>query len=113
MSKMTDFYAKVMADEALKAELSEALKGKSFDAATDDDLLKVGEIAKKAGFDISLQEAKDFLDPKEAALDDDDLDAVAGGTGKPQREFPTQEITLPEDFKTCIAGGMIFTDKLN
>lgn len=100
MSKITDFYAKVMADEALKAELSEALKGKSFDAATDDDLLKVGEIAKKAGFDISLQEAKDFLNPEEAALDEDDLDAVAGGTSKPRGEI---------DIFSCVTGGEIVT----
>lgn len=94
MSKVTDFYAKVMADEGLKAELEAVLGGKDIAAATDDELLKIGDIAKKAGFDISVDEAKAYLNPEETALDDDDLDAVAGGKGDNNYNF------------SCTSGGM-------
>ena len=79
MSKMTNFYAKVMGDASLKAEYEAALGGRNILSATDEELMKIGDIAKKAGFDITVQEAKAFLDPEEVVLDTDDLDAVAGG----------------------------------
>ena len=81
MSKVTDFYAKAMADESAKAEISSILGGTEINAATDEQLVKIGEVAKKLGFDITVDEAKAYLNPEEAELDEDDLDAVAGGKG--------------------------------
>lgn len=36
MSKITDFYAKAMADETVKSELATALGGKKFEEANDE-----------------------------------------------------------------------------
>lgn len=109
MSKVTDFYAKVMADEALKAELGEVLGGKDIAAATDDELLKIGDIAKKAGFDITVDEAKAYLNPEETALDDDDLDAVAGGKGDTTYGFTCTSGGMTESRSCAQAGGNIDT----
>lgn len=95
MSKMTDFYSKVMSDESLSRELSEILGGRDIASATDEQLERIGVIAEKTGFDITVEEAKAFLDPEEAPLDDDDLDAVAGGKGETYVSYNV----------TCTAGG--------
>ena len=78
MSKFNDFYAKVMADDALKAEVIKVLGDSTFDKATNDQLVKIGEIAKGAGFEFTAEEAKAHFEGGE--LDDDELDAVAGGS---------------------------------
>ena len=78
MSKFNDFYAKVMADDALKAEVIKVLGDSTFEKATDDQLAKIGEIAKGAGFEFTAAEAKAHFEGGE--LDDEDLDAVAGGS---------------------------------
>ena len=78
MSKFNDFYAKVMADDALKAEVIKVLGDSTFEKATDDQLAKIGEIAKGAGFEFTTAEAKAHFEGGE--LDDDELDAVAGGS---------------------------------
>jgi hypothetical protein len=81
MSKITDFYAKAIEDEASRTELVKIIGDKSFEEATDEQLAQVGELAKKLGYDISVEEAKAYLNGDDAELDDDDLDAVAGGKG--------------------------------
>ena len=79
MSKFNDFYAKVNEDEALKAKMEAVLGSVPIEKASDDQLVKIGEAAKKAGFDFTLEEVKEFFSCGE--LDDDELDAVAGGKG--------------------------------
>ena len=91
MSKFSDFYAKVMEDDALKAEVVKVLGGSTFDNATDDQLAKIGDIAKGAGFDFTLEEVKAHFE--ESELDDDDLDAVAGGN-KAYKEVDPSKIKI-------------------
>ena len=82
MSKVADFYAKVLANEELQGKLGNILQGKNIVEATDDDLKKIGEVAKAEGFDITLEEARDYIQSDEAAVSDEALDAVAGGAQK-------------------------------
>ena len=82
MDKVADFYAKVMASEDLQDKLGNILQGKNIVDATDDDLQKIGEVAKAAGFDITLEAAKAYIQSDEAAVSDEALDAVAGGNQK-------------------------------
>ncbi len=82
MSKMSDFYAKVISDESLRSKLNDALGGKDINSASDEELKKIGEIAKAAGFDITLDEAKAYLASDAKDLSDEALDAVAGGINK-------------------------------
>lgn len=81
MSKITDFYAKVLANESAKTKLGEILGGKAINEADDSQLKKIGSLAKELGFDITIEEAKNYLKGDNAELDDDDLGAVTGGTG--------------------------------
>jgi hypothetical protein len=80
MSKISDFYAKATADETSKNELIAILGDKKLTEASDEQLVKVGELAKKIGFEITIDEAKAYLNGGDE-LDEDDLDAVAGGKG--------------------------------
>lgn len=82
MSKITDFYAKALADESAKKELITILGDKKIDDASDEQLAEIGGLAKKLGFAITIEEAKAYLSGDNAELDEDDLDAVAGGKGE-------------------------------
>ena len=82
MDKVADFYAKVMASEELQGKLGNILQGKNIVDATDDDLKKIGEVAKEAGFDITMEEAKAYIQSDEVTVSDEALDAVAGGNQK-------------------------------
>ena len=82
VNKITEFYAKVMADEKLKSKLEKILDGKDITEATDEQLEQIGDIAKELDYDITLEEAKEFIKEGEFQLSDEDLDAVAGGTNK-------------------------------
>ncbi len=82
MNKVAEFYAKVMTSEELKGKLGEILQGKSIVEATDAELEKVGAVAKEAGFVLTLEEAKDYIQAEEMAVSDEALDAVAGGNQK-------------------------------
>lgn len=82
MSKISDFYSTLMQDEVLKKELVEILEGKSIFEANDKQLMEIRKIAEKLSMDISLDEAKNFLSGNSMELDDNDLDAVAGGKGE-------------------------------
>ncbi|MGN0629880.1 MAG: hypothetical protein ACI4JN_00995, partial [Ruminococcus sp.] len=73
MSKVTDFYAKALADESAKKELITILGDKKIEEASDEQLAKVGALAKKLGFDITIEEAKAYLSSDNAELDEDDL----------------------------------------
>ncbi len=81
MSKVSEFYAKAISDERSKAKLGEILGGKTINEATDEQLEKIGGLAKELGFEITIDEAKDYLNSDSSELDDNDLDAVAGGKG--------------------------------
>ncbi len=82
MSKMSDFYTKVVSDAELRAKVNTVLGGKDIANLSDQDLEKLGEIAKAAGFDITLDEAKEYLKAEAKELSDEALDAVAGGINK-------------------------------
>ncbi len=79
MRKFQDFYAKVRTDEGAKKEISSILAGKALEAASDEQLKKIGEVAKRLGFDISLDEVRNYLKEGDKKLSEEDLDAVAGG----------------------------------
>lgn len=79
MSKFQDFYLKSIADADAKKEIAAILDGKPMEEATDEQLEKVGAVAKRLGFDITVAEARDFLVPSNQKLSEDDLDSVAGG----------------------------------
>lgn len=81
MSKVSEFYAKALADDAAKKELIIILGENKIEDASDEQLTKVGQLAKKLGYDITVEEAKAYLNGDNAELDEDDLDAVAGGKG--------------------------------
>lgn len=81
MSKISEFYSKVLSDERLKNEVYSILSGKTIAEATDSELILIGKIAAKIGYNITIDEAKDYLTGEETELDEDDLDAVAGGKG--------------------------------
>lgn len=79
MSKVSEFYAKAVADESAKKELITILGDKKFTEASDDQLAKIGELAKRLGFEITIDEAKAHLNGDHSELDEEELDAVAGG----------------------------------
>lgn len=81
MSKMSDFYSAVINDEASKKELTDILKGKPFEEATDEQLEQIGKLSEKLGIKIDIEEAKAFLRDSDKELNEEDLDAVAGGKG--------------------------------
>ena len=82
MSKMSDFYTKVIADEKLREKVAAVLGDKAVEDASDDELKKIGEVAREAGFDVTLDEAKAYIKSDAKDLSDEALDAVAGGVNK-------------------------------
>ena len=80
--KIAEFYAKVTEDDALKAKLEKILGGNDITEATDDQLKKIGDIAKEMGYNFTIDEVKDFIASGEVQLSDDALDNVAGGVNK-------------------------------
>ena len=81
-NKISEFYAKVMADDNLKAKLEKILDGKEITEASDDQLKQIGDIAKELGYNFTLEDVKDFIKSGDVQLSDDALDAVAGGVNK-------------------------------
>ncbi len=82
MDKFKLFYAQAMTDDAVRAEVKKILGKTPVDDASDDQLIKLGELAKTIGLDIALDEAKAYLgnaDDEEGELSADELQAVAGG----------------------------------
>ena len=80
--KIAEFYAKVTEDDALKAKLEKILGGNDITEATEDQLKKIGDIAKEMGYNFTIDEVKDFIASGEVQLSDDALDNVAGGVNK-------------------------------
>ena len=80
--KIAEFYTKVTEDENCKAEVEKILGGKEITEATDDQLKAIGEIAKKMGYNFTIDEVKDFIASGDVQLSDDALDNVAGGVNK-------------------------------
>ncbi len=80
MSKVSEFYAKAVADESAKKELITILGDKKITEASDKQLEKIGELAKKLGFEITVGEAKAYLNGNNSELNEEELGAVAGGT---------------------------------
>ena len=82
MNKIVEFYTKALENEETKKELIMILGEKKFEEADDTQLEKIGEVAKKLGYEITIEEAKAYLNKEDAELDAEDLDAVAGGKGE-------------------------------
>lgn len=99
MNKVAEFYQKAISDESSKEAIREILCGKTISDATDEELVEIGKIAERLGFDITLEEAKAYLFPDEEILSDDELDAVAGGKG--DRHI----ICTTGGYIVCIGGG--------
>lgn len=95
MSKLSEFYTKAISDESAKAKLSDILGGKFINEADEEQLKKIGLLAKEMGFEITVNEAKAYLNGDNAELDDDDLDAVAGGKGDVSESY------------SCTSGGVV------
>jgi predicted ribosomally synthesized peptide with nif11-like leader len=81
-NKIAEFYAKVTADENLKAKFEKILGGKDITEASDDQLKEIGEISKEMGYNFTLDEVKEFIASGDVELSEDALDAVAGGANK-------------------------------
>ena len=79
MSKMSEFYAKVSEDEALKQEIQAITGDKVFDELSDEQIQSVSALATRQGYEITVEDAKSFFAPDEGELSMDALDAVAGG----------------------------------
>ena len=97
MSKFEDFYSKLMTDTALRSKLAEIIGDRSITEVDDETLEKIGALAKEAGFDITLAEAKEYLSANEIAVSDEELDAVAGGEAPLGKTGPGKT----EDYKLC------------
>lgn len=82
MDKMKQLYEKVAADNELQAKFAEIIKGveKAGQEATE---AKLVAFAKGEGYEVSLDEMRDFFrrlaEAEEGELSDAELDAVAGG----------------------------------
>ncbi len=81
MSAMSNFYEKVLADEAVKKQITDILGETPIENAGDAELEKIGEIAKGMGFSISVEEAREYFRTNEEELSDESLEVVAGGGG--------------------------------
>ena len=80
--KISEFYSKVIEDNTLKEKFENVLDGKEITEATDDQLIKIGEIAKEMDYNFTLAEVKEFIESGDVQLSDDALDNVAGGKGE-------------------------------
>ena len=79
MNKFNEFYAKLSENESLREGVEKILGDNTFEDASDEQLLKIGGIAKELGFEFSIDEVRTYFGNSE--LDDEALDAVAGGKG--------------------------------
>ena len=82
MSKVADFYAKVIADEALRSKATEIIGGKNPDELGDDELGKLVKFAGEEGYAVTVAEVKEYLASGVRDLSDEAMDAVAGGKQK-------------------------------
>ncbi len=102
MSRMKELYEKVAADSSLQAKFSKIMKDVE---QTDEESLnkKIAAFAKDAGYDVTLDEMKDFFkemwEPKEGPLSDAELDMVAGG--KTRSDIPMQSTVSNSRLTVC------------
>ena len=82
MSKIAEFYAKVIADEALRNKATELIAGKTVDELGDDELAKLVKFAGEEGYAVTVAEVKEYLASGVRDLSDEAMDAVAGGKQK-------------------------------
>ena len=83
MDKFTAFYNKVMLDEELAAKVAQIFgDDDKIDNVTDEQLQQLSALAKEVGLDISVKEAKEYLNREDdEKLTNAELDMVAGGKG--------------------------------
>lgn len=85
MEKFTAFYQRVTTDEKLAARVAEILgDDEQIDKVTDEQLQQLSALAKEIGLDISVEEAREYLnreDDRSETLTNDQLEMVAGGKG--------------------------------
>lgn len=81
MDKFTAFYQRITTDEALAARVTEILgDDEQIDNVTDEQLQQLSALAKEIGLDISVEEAKEYLNREDdEKLTNAELDMVAGG----------------------------------
>lgn len=81
MSAMKELYLKVAADAALQEKVNKIFEANAEDGAAA--AAKLVEFAKEQGYDVTVEEIKEFFkslsEKSNEALDDEDLEAVAGG----------------------------------
>lgn len=82
MSKFSDFYNAMLKDEEVKKEAAGILGDISLVEIDKTQAELLVPIAKKLGFDITADEAINYLNADKLMLDENDLDAVAGGKGE-------------------------------
>ena len=83
MDNFKAFYAKVLTDEAFKAEVEKILGDIALENATDEQISQLCELVKAKGIDISVEDFKESLNMAEKEseqLTDEQLDMVAGGS---------------------------------
>ena len=102
MSKMQDFYVKALSTEEGKKKIESILGGKQIQELNDTELKNLGSFAKELGFEISLDEAKIYLN-SDAKLSENELDTVAGGT----------KVDVYADFRDGETGVNLSEKKLN
>ena len=78
MANLTEFYTVVLGNAEAKEELASILNGTELKKASDAQLKKIGALAARLGYTITLEEAKAFLQ-KDRTLSEGELEAVAGG----------------------------------
>ena len=94
MDKFKQFYAQAVADDAVKDEVKKILGKTPIKDATDDQLIKLGELAKTLGLDIALDEAKAYLAKShddEGEISANELQAVAGGKSEVTSTPPEED----------------------
>ncbi len=79
MSKFSDFYASALREETARKKLEEIIGTQPLEKLDDESLLRIGKLAEKLGYEIELEEAREYLRTGETELDEDDLEMVAGG----------------------------------
>jgi len=97
MSKMKELYTKVAADSNLQSKFSKIMEDaqQAGEEATKE---KLTTFAKEAGYDVTMEELKEFFTgltkAKEGILSDAELDQVAGGKRTGDMPLPTSTIYI-------------------
>ena len=79
MSKVAEFYAKVIADEKLRSEAVALLGDKTPQDFTEEELANLSEFAGRNGYELTVAEIREYLAAEVKDLSDEAMDAVAGG----------------------------------